>query len=313
MSDGPTLVTGASGFLGRALADELRARGRDVVGTSHGHTPGFVALSLDDGGRAAADLVRSLRPAAVVHLAAMSDPDACARDPGRAAQVNAAASGAIASAAAEVGAHLVFASTDLVFAGDRAPYAEDDPTGPLGPYMASKVAAEARVRAASPAHLVVRLALLYGPSRGTRPSFTDGLVARLRRGEPSTLFVDQWRTPLLVDDAAALLADLLERRAGGLLHLAGPERVSRHGHGVAIAAALGLDPALCRPARLADAPIAPRPADASLRIDRLVGLLGRTPRGIGAGCLRLASSPSTPDPKPGINVGREPSRRSDTT
>lgn len=307
------LVTGASGYLGRAVAATLRARGRTVVGTSRSAGGADVPLALDDGGRAAGELVRALRPAAVVHLAALSDADACAKDPALAERVNAAATAAIAAAAAEVGAQLVFASTDLVFAGDRAPYAEEDPTGPLGPYMASKVAAEAAVRAASPAFLVARLSLLYGPSAAARPSFTDALVARLRRGEPAPLFVDQWRTPLLVDDAATLLADLLERGAAGLLHLAGPERISRHAHGVAIATALGLDPALCRPARMRDAPISPRPADASLRIDRLIATAGWTPRGIAAGTLRVASSPSTSDPKPGINVGREPPSRSDTT
>lgn len=307
------LVTGASGYLGRAVTAALLARGRAVVGTSQGQAPGTVPLSLEDGGRAGADLVRALRPAAVLHLAALSDADVCAKEPARAERVNATATAAIAAASLEVGAHLIFASSDLVFAGDRAPYAEEDPTGPLGPYMASKVKAELAVRAASPDFLVARLAMLYGPSAGARPSFTDGLVARLRKGEPSSLFVDQVRTPLLVDDAALLLADLVDLRAGGLLHLAGPERISRHAHGVAIATALGLDPALCRPTRLKDAPISPRPADTSMRIDRLVRVVGWTPRGIDAGCLRLASSPSTSDPKPGINVGREPSRRSDTT
>lgn len=308
------LVTGASGFLGHAVSAALRARGRTVVGTSQGQAPAYRALSLEDGGGAASDLVRALRPAAIVHLAALSDADVCAKDPTRAHRINASATAAIAAAAREVGAHLIFASSDLVFGGDRAPYAEGDPTGPLGPYMASKLAAEEAVLAASPGFLVARLALLYGPSAAARPSFTDGLIARLRKGEPASLFVDQVRTPLLVDDAGVLLADLLDRGAGGLLHLAGPERISRHAHGVAIATALGLDPGLCRPTRLADAPISPRPADTSMRIERLVRLVGWTPRGIAAGCLRLAASPpSTSDPKPGINVGREPSSRSDTT
>ncbi|MBX3472304.1 MAG: sugar nucleotide-binding protein [Planctomycetes bacterium] len=293
--DGAILVTGAAGFLGHAVARELVARGRRVVGTSRdgqGLPEGVepAPLSLDDGGQAAGDLVRALRPAAVVHLAAMADADACARAPEAARRVNVDAAGQVAAAASAAGARTLYTSSDLVFGGDRAPYAEDDPPAPLGPYMATKADGEAAVLAADPGALVARVALLYGRRRGRRGCFTDVLVERLRRGEQVPLFVDQHRTPLLVDDAAALLCDLLERRAAGRVHVAGPERASRHAHGLALARALGLDPAGCVAARMADVPgLSPRPADASLRIDRLVGLVGRAPLGLAEGCARLAA------------------------
>ncbi|MCO5170771.1 MAG: sugar nucleotide-binding protein [Planctomycetes bacterium] len=292
---GAVLVTGAAGFLGHAVTTELLARGRRVVGTSRdgaGVPAGAeaVALSLDDGGEAAAALARALRPAAVLHLAAVADADACAREPAAARRVNVEATGRVAAAARAAGARTLYTSSDLVFGGDRAPYAEDDPPAPLGPYMASKAEGEAAVLAADPEALVARVALLYGLRRGRRGCFSDHLVARLREGEQVRLFTDQHRTPLLVDDAAALLCDLLERGARGRVHVAGPERVSRHAHGVALARALGLDPAGCAAARMADvAGLAPRPADVSLRIDRLVDLVGRAPLGIAAGCARLAS------------------------
>jgi dTDP-4-dehydrorhamnose reductase len=301
MSDGgPVLVTGAAGFLGPGVVRALVARGARVVGTSRaGAAPLFddgasegeaeaVALSLDDGGAAAADLVRRLRPRAVLHLAALADPDACARDPAHARRVNVDATGRLAAAAAAVGAYLVLASTDLVFDGTRPPYGEDDPTGPLGPYMATKAAAEEAVLGASRAFLVARLALMYGISRGGRRAcFADQVLARLRRGEATPLFTDQVRTPLLVEDGAAVLAALLERRPAGRVHVGGPERASRFDQGVALARAAGLDPALCVPARMADVPgLSPRPADVSLRTDRLLALLGPggpAPRGLAAG------------------------------
>lgn len=288
------LVTGAAGFLGDALCRELLSRGRRVVGTSRdgaGAPEGVepARLELSDGGLAGAELVRRLRPAAVVHLAAMADADACARDPAGAQRVNAEATGALARAAAEVGARFVYTSTDLVFDGTRAPYGEDDPPSPLGPYMATKAAGEGEALAASPSALVVRVALLYGRGRGRRGCFTDQLVRRLSAGDEVRLFTDQRRTPLLVDDAATFLALLLERGAVGRVHLAGPERVSRYEHGLAIARALGLDATRCVPSRMADQPaLSPRPADVSLRIDRLVELCGRAPAGVKEACARLA-------------------------
>lgn len=289
------LVTGAAGFLGHALARELVTRGDAVAGTSRdgagvpeGADP--LALSLDDGGLEGAALLRRLRPSAVLHLAAMADADACARAPAAAQRVNVEATGRLAAAAAELGARFVYTSSDLVFDGSRAPYAEDDPPAPLGPYMASKAAGEAAALEAAPDALVARVALLYGLRRGRKGCFTDLLVERLQRGESVRLFTDQHRTPLLVDDAAELLADLLERGAAGRVHVGGPERVSRLEHGVAIARALGLDPAGCVPSRMSDAPgLSARPADVALRIERLVSLVGRSPLGLADGCGRLAS------------------------
>lgn len=294
------LVTGAAGFLGDALCRELLARGREVVGTSRdgaGAPKGVLPerLELDDGGLAGAALVRRLRPEAVLHLAAMADADACARDPTLAQRVNAEATGALARAAAEVGARFVYTSTDLVFDGTRAPYGEDDPPAPLGPYMATKAAGERLTLEASPTALVARVALLYGLGRGRRGCFTDQLVARVRAGHDVRLFTDQHRTPLFVDDAAAFLALLLERGAAGRVHLAGPERVSRHEHGLAIARALGLDATRCVPTRMADlSGLSPRPADASLRIDRLVKLCGRAPARVAEACARMASNSPPP-------------------
>jgi dTDP-4-dehydrorhamnose reductase len=289
------LVTGAAGFLGGHVTRELLRRGAAVVGSSRdglGLLPGVepLRLELEDGGAAGAAWVRARRPAQVVHLAAEANADACAREPERAMRVNRDATRALAEAAHEVGASFAFSSTDLAFDGTAAPYAEDAPPTPVGPYMASKVAAEQAVLAVAPGFLVARIALLYGPALGRKGCFTQTFLERLARGEQVPLFTDQHRTPLEVGDCAALLCDLLERGASGLVHLAGPQRVSRYEHGLAMARACGLDEALCLPSRMADLPgLAARPPDVSLRVDRLVALAGRGPLSVAAGCARLAA------------------------
>ena len=293
----PVLVTGGAGFLGAHLVAELARRGEAVVATSRDgqgvparERVRAVALELDDGGAAGAALVEEVRPRWVLHLAAMSRVEDCARDPEGAERVNAVATATLARTAAEVGARFVYASTDLVFDGEHAPYAEDAPPAPLGPYMASKASGEREALAASPEFLVARLALIYGRHLGRGRSFTDALIERLRDGEPVDLFEDQHRTPVHVEDAAAILCDLAAGDAAGVVHVAGPERASRLEHGLALARALGAPAALCRPTRVADAPgLAPRPRDVSLGIERLVGLLGRRPLSIEEGCRRIAA------------------------
>jgi dTDP-4-dehydrorhamnose reductase len=287
------LVTGASGYLGWELATELVRRGYEVLGTSRDGSgvPGGVrpnALQLTDPG-AVQRLVSELRPHAVFHTAALSAVGDCARDPGRACRVNAEASGELARAVADVGGWLLYTSTDLVFDGTRAPYGEADDRSPLGPYMWSKAKGEDRVLAASPDFLVARVALLYGRGGGRRRGgFYDQVVMQLRHGRPVGLFTDEHRTPLELRDAVSLLANLLQARPGGTLHLAGPDRISRHEHGVAAARTLGFDPALCVPITQDDRPdLGPRPQDVSLRIDRLRDLVGWEPAGVEAGCARL--------------------------
>ncbi|MDE2290605.1 MAG: sugar nucleotide-binding protein, partial [Elusimicrobia bacterium] len=139
------LLTGASGFLGRALALRLGAD-HEVVGTRHAHgdpVPGCRLVELDaSSAEACADLVRRTRPALVVHAAAVSKPDACERDPERAEAVNVGATAALAAAAAEVGARFVFFSSDQVHDGRAAPYADGTVPSPLSAYGRQKVRAE---------------------------------------------------------------------------------------------------------------------------------------------------------------------------
>ena len=290
------LVTGASGFLGYPLAERLLAAGHRVTGTSQdgaGLPPGVepLELSLDDGGLRAAAELRVLRPDWVFHLAAERDAERCAADAERAVLINTAASGNLAAAAAELQATFVFSSSDLVFSGEEAPYREGDPPRPLGPYMASKAAAEQLVALNHPAACVARIALLYGPQRGRHACFAQSLVARLERGEAVPCFTDQFRTPIVNEDAAACLIALAAEGARGTVHVGGPERVSRHEHALAIAAAGGLPRELCRETQVAEvAGLSPRPRDTSLAIERLVELTGLTPRGVAEGARAVFAS-----------------------
>jgi dTDP-4-dehydrorhamnose reductase len=284
------LVTGASGYLGWFVSRELVRRGRTVIGTSRdgdGMPAGVVGrrLVLDDGGLAAAALVREVAPEAVVHCAAMSDVNACAREPERAERVNSTATGALAQAAAHANVRLIYTSTDLVFDGSCAPYDERSTPSPTGPYMQSKLAGEERVLGASLGFLVVRVALVYGLAGGRHGKFSDRMVAWLKEGQSVDLWRDQYRTAVEVSDAAALLCDLLDADAGGILHLGGPERVSRYDMGLGLASALGLETSLCRSTSIeADPRFAGQPRDTSFDVSRLREVVGRDALGLAAGC-----------------------------
>lgn len=202
---------------------------------------------------------RRVRPDVVLHTA--YDPAATA------AQVE-AATAAVARACAEQGAGLVHLSTDLVFDGEHAPYAEDRAPAPVHEYGRRKAAAERTVREAVPEAAVVRTSLLVRtdpPDRTTR-----WVLEGLRGGGPLRLFHDELRTPIAVEELAAQLWEVALLPAGerrGAWHLAGPEAVSRYALGLLIAARWGLDPRGIVPTPAAAFP-EPRPRDARLLTPR---------------------------------------------
>lgn len=261
------LITGASGILGDYLLEEARRRGQAVVawsGASQGDRYGVTLIPVDLADpQAIQTAFLTAQPQRIIHVAAMASVADCYRQPERARQINTQATAQLACLAAACQARLVFVSTDLVFDGRAAPYRETDVPQPLSVYGATKAAAESAVLA-HPGHVVARVSLLYGPSRIGRPAFFDQQLVALRSGQPLSLFADEWRTPLDLPTAARGLLELVESDLTGVIHLGGPERMSRLEMGQRLAAVLGCSDVALRPARRDDVPGEPRPRDVSL-------------------------------------------------
>jgi dTDP-4-dehydrorhamnose reductase len=262
------LITGASGLLGPYLLREWgSARGVAAwSGSRQGEFFGVPLRTVDLGDPdGVARAFRQAQPDVVVHAAARARVADCFGDPQGAHRVNVGGTATLASLCVLTGARLVFVSTDLVFDGERAPYREEDAALPLSVYGKTKLEAEAAVRAL-PGGVVVRVSLLYGPSLlSGRPSFFDDQVAALRAGRPLTLFRDEWRTPLDLDTAAKALLAVARSDVTDVVHVGGPERLSRLEMGGRLTQFLGVDGADIAAVERAQAPAAePRPRDVSL-------------------------------------------------
>jgi dTDP-4-dehydrorhamnose reductase len=270
------VVTGATGQLGVYAVEALGRAGHEVVAWGH-QAPATVAghrcipIELTDV-EAVHRALDGSRPVAVLHLAAIASYEAVFRDPGRGERVNVGAARTLAEWCARNDARLLLTSTDAVFDGARGWYREDDEARPVLAYGRTKRAAERVV--VGMGGLVARLSLLYGFSRCGREGFFDRSIAALREGEPRAFFLDEFRTPLHLADAAEALTGLLGAEVAGIVHVGGPERLSRFDLMRRAATALGIDPARVRGNRRADVPsMEPRPGDTSLNSGRLVGLL----------------------------------------
>jgi dTDP-4-dehydrorhamnose reductase len=187
------LITGASGQLGRALADVFPAadaRGRDELDVTR-------PLALDR------------RPDLVLHAAAWTDVDGAETDPESARRVNVEGTRNVAA----LGAPVVYFSTDYVFDGaKRSAYVESDEPNPLSAYGRSKLDGEREVTDG----WVVRSSWLFGP---TGRNFVRTMLALAAQQDEVRVVDDQRACPTYVGHLAEATRELVARPKG-VWHLA---------------------------------------------------------------------------------------------
>lgn len=190
------LIIGGSGQLGRALAAQRWPD--DVTPVA----PSRAAADLTDRS-AIASVLADGDWAAAINVAAFTAVDAAEEAVAEAYAANALGPGMLAEETRRRGVPLIHVSTDYVFDGKKpAAYVEDDPTGPLGVYGASKLAGERAVRAGNPRHLIVRTSWLCG--RHGR-NFVRTMLGLAETRDTVRVVDDQRGTPTAAPDLAAAL------------------------------------------------------------------------------------------------------------
>ena len=205
------LVTGAAGMLGRDVMLAAGNAGHDVVG--FGHTE----LDVTDAAALGSKLEVE-RPDVVINCAAWTDVDGAEEAEDQAMAVNGTGAGHVAAAAAEVGATVVYVSSDYVFDGAKgAPYLESDQPAPLSAYGRTKLAGEEATTAANPRHFVVRSSWLFGTGGG---NFVETML-RLAVDHGEVLVVhDQVGSPTYTWHLAYGIVRLIEGLEHGIHHMA---------------------------------------------------------------------------------------------
>jgi UDP-glucose 4-epimerase len=225
----PWLVTGAAGFLGSHVVEELLGRDRPVVALDNlqwGRLD-FLGPSLADprctlvvadirDTAAIRALVERFRPEAAIHLAALHYIPACVADPALAVGINVLGTQSLLSACRAAGVERFwFASTGDIYAPSESPHREDEPPGPFNIYGLSKLQGEALValeaRERPLAHFAIgRLFNLYGP-RETNPHFLPELIKQIRDHSDQPLRLGNlWprRDLVPINEAARAVVDM---------------------------------------------------------------------------------------------------------
>jgi dTDP-4-dehydrorhamnose reductase len=337
------LVTGASGLLGINLALEAArkyssAKSHTVFGQVNQRqlrTEAFTVIQADllEPGEIER-VLEETRPDWVIHCAALAILDQCEADPERARKLNTEVPARLASLIAKTNisdrtypsassdnvarggarqkgaahpagaAHLIYISTDAVFDGESGNYTEEDDPHPLSIYAKTKLEGEQAVISANPEALIARVNLFGWSINGSR-ALSEFFFYNLQAGKTVKGFTDVDFCPLLANDLANLLLELLEMNLHGVYHVVSRDCITKYEFALRLARQFGLDESLIVPVSIQDGGLfASRSPHLTLRTEKLSQALGRTPPSIEDGLKKLHELylQGYPDRLKGMNI-----------
>ena len=204
------LVTGVKGQLGFDVVNELTKRGHEAIGVDIAEMDITDKLSVDT-------VISSVRPQAVIHCAAWTAVDAAEDNEDKVRAVNATGTKYIAEACKDVGAKLMYISTDYVFDGQgTTPWQPDcKDYRPLNVYGKTKLEGELAVAGTLEKYFIVRIAWVFGVNG---KNFIKTMLNVGKTHDTVRVVNDQIGTPTYTYDLARLLVDMIETDKYGYYH-----------------------------------------------------------------------------------------------
>jgi len=235
-------ITGARGQLGGALWAAL-SPGHEVIPLGHD--------TLELSSPSAVEQICATGADLVIHSAAYTNVDGCAREPTRAYMVNAIGTKHVALACRRLDVPLVYISTNEVFSGHASsPYTEYDQPRPINAYGSSKWAGEQVVRELLGSYYIVRVAWLFGGER----NFVRTVLRLADNPPPDGLRMvdDEVGSPSYSVDVADAIARLIATEHFGTYHFVNSGYCSRYEFARAILRLAGRPELPVTPIKLAD-------------------------------------------------------------
>ena len=243
------LVTGAGGFFGSNAGIFLYGRVESVGAFRSISRNSLYGTSVSTdlcSGTSIHEAVRAVRPDVVMHAAALASHEACESDPALAQLVNVESTTHLARACADVGAKLVYLSTDAVFDGGRGNYTEQDATNPFSVYGETKLLGEQAALAVYDDVLITRTNFFGWSPTGTR-SILEFFVNALRSGQQVSGYTDFVVSSIYVQDLLTAIYALVGSDRRGVVHLGASNALSKYDFGVQVASQFALDAELISP------------------------------------------------------------------
>jgi len=248
------LITGANGFLGYYLVQQMPEKNISVFATGKGeyrlpfpkHNKfSYSEMDFTDP-FSVHDVFEKIKPDVVIHAGAMSRPDDCEMNQMLAYLVNVEGTVQLLINAAEHKSFFIFLSTDFVFDGERGMYSEKDEPRPVNYYGKTKLEAEEAVKEYEYDWAIVRTVLVYGKNHSGRKNFLEIIKDKLEKGEEYSVVDDQQRTPTYVEDLARGIISIMEKKAKTIFHISGKDILTPYQMAIQTVDYLGLNKSLIK-------------------------------------------------------------------
>ncbi len=288
-------VTGANGFVGSYIVDQLLKDGYEVFASSR--TGDLSAFNSNKNYRfiqadftdpfALHDAFEFVQPDVVVHSGAMSKPDDCELNQADAFDANVFGTVQLLLNAETYKAFFIHLSTDFIFNGKKGMYNEEDTPDPVSYYGKTKRDAEEAVMEYKYGWAIVRTCFVYGNPFYGRNSFITMIGKKLKNNEPFKVVNDQERTPTHAADLARGIAAIIDKRAEGIYNLAGKDVLTPYEMAIATAQHLNISEHQLTPVTRADfKEMAQRPLKSGLDIQKAMRDLNYAPMSFEEGLKR---------------------------
>ena len=274
------LITGSFGQLGFALYDALSKNDQyEILRTGRSIPYGQEGIALDIQNQVyLKEVVYSTRPDIIINLAAMTNVDACERNPELAGEINVAGLQHICDSFSGKIIHL---STDYVFNGKCGPYTEEDQVCPISTYGKTKLASERILLDNDVNNLVIRGNVLYDNSPHTKASFLNWVISSLKGNQEINVVEDQINNPTWTRSMADIIELSITNDLSGIIHWGDADHINRYDFAIKIAEKFSLDASLIKPILTEDLKqTAPRPLQSGLVTTKLVKILDVVPPSI---------------------------------
>lgn len=203
------LVTGAGGQLGYDVCKVLEARGIDHLGVD------IRDFDITDAG-VTRERIQEYAPGAVIHCSAYTAVDRAEDEPEKCRAINAGGTRNIAEVCRDIGAKMLYISTDYVFPGiGERFYEPEDPTGPLSVYGRTKLEGEQAVQELVERHFIVRTSWVFGKNGN---NFVKTMLRLAETKREVSVVCDQIGSPTYTADLAPLLCDMVATERYGVYH-----------------------------------------------------------------------------------------------
>lgn len=293
------LITGGTGLLGKALVDISRGKHR-IIATYVGNysmcnTDRTRYEQLDVRDSVGYDrLIGEFKPDVVIHTAGIGSPDYTETHRELVTDINVNGTRNLLRLCEKYNSRFVYISSNGIYDGEHAPYAEDDIAEPVNYYGEVKLKGEEITCRSQVSFAIIRPILMYGwPFSFERDNIVTLAISKLRKGEAVHAYDDVFANPLLNTSCASAIWDMIEKDRFSVYNVAGSDRVSIYELLIRTAEIFDLDRDLISPVQQGFFnELAPRPSDTSFKTNRIEKELGFRPLSIREGLINMKGTDS---------------------